>query len=404
MQNSPKKPKPRNNIIEFGRFIYSLLVMGYHVQFSYDDDKVDIFENGALAVEYYFLLSGYFLSRSLEKIAKDEKNNIFKKYFYFMKNKITALLNVHVLSIIVVIIIIASCDTKNFVDKFLNGLPSIFLVQMIIVWAGDFDKALIVPEWYLSSMLICMLFMVPIFLLLTKKIKGIYSTLILIGILVVIAIISGLATKWSFNENLLYDIRAWGEMCVGMLSYYLSIYLKTKTFGNAFLCFLKIFEILCYGLPAILGIVPINKNNQAYLMVATMICIFCAVTITFTEKGNIIKNEKVNFIFGYLGALSLPIYLFHPVIITLIDYKDKDMKRWVKYIIVFPTTIILAFLYRIIADFLTKKMKENKENKETKEISEKPEVIEKSEEDRNKVESKEKQRIEINGGSNENLV
>ena len=154
MQNSPKKPKPRNNIIEFGRFIYSLLVMGYHVQFSYDDDKVDIFENGALAVEYYFLLSGYFLSRSLEKIAKDEKNNIFIKYFYFMKNKITALLNVHVLSIIVVIIIIASCDTKNFVDKFLDGLPSIFLVQMIIVWAGDFDKALIVPEWYLSSMLI----------------------------------------------------------------------------------------------------------------------------------------------------------------------------------------------------------------------------------------------------------
>ena len=76
MQNSPKKPKPRNNIIEFGRFIYSLLVMGYHVQFSYDDDKVDIFENGALAVEYYFLLSGYFLSRSLEKISKDEKNNI----------------------------------------------------------------------------------------------------------------------------------------------------------------------------------------------------------------------------------------------------------------------------------------------------------------------------------------
>ena len=163
----PKPSKPRNNIIEFGRFIYSLLVLGYHVQFSYDDDKVDIFENGALAVEYYFLLSGYFLSRSLEKISKDEKNNIFIKYFYFMKNKITALLNVHVLSIIVVIIIIASCDTKNFVDKFLDGLPSIFLVQMIIVWAGDFDKALIVPEWYLSSMLICMLFMVPIFLLLT---------------------------------------------------------------------------------------------------------------------------------------------------------------------------------------------------------------------------------------------
>ena len=254
-------------------------------------------------------------------------------------------------------------------------------------------------------MLICMLFMVPIFLLLTKKIKGIYSTLILIGILVVIAIISGFATKWSFNENLLYDIRAWGEMCIGMLSYYLSVYLKTKSFSNGFLCFLKIFEILCYGLPTILGIVPINKNKQAYLMVVTMLSEFCAVTITFAEKGNIIKQEKVNFIFGYLGALSLPIYLFHPVIITLIDYKDKDMKRWVKYVIVFPTTLILAFLYRIIADFLNKKMKEKKENKETKENKEKPEVVKKNEEDINKTELKDNKHIVgINGLSNENLV
>ena len=86
MQKTSKQTKPRNNIIEFGRFIYSLLVLGYHVQFSYDDEKVDIFENGALAVEYYFLLSGYFLSRSLEKISKDEKNNIncCFKYFYII--------------------------------------------------------------------------------------------------------------------------------------------------------------------------------------------------------------------------------------------------------------------------------------------------------------------------------
>lgn len=50
-----------------------------------------------------------------------------------MKNKIKALLNVHIVSIIAVLIIIASCDSKNFVDKFLNGLPNIFLVQMIII-------------------------------------------------------------------------------------------------------------------------------------------------------------------------------------------------------------------------------------------------------------------------------
>ena len=401
MQPTSKQLKPRNNIIEFGRFIYSLLVLGYHIQFSYSDDKIDIFENGALAVEYYFLLSGYFLSRSLEKVAKDEKNNILKKTYYFMKNKITALLNVHILSIIVVIIVIASCDSKNFVDKFLPGIPSIFLVHMIIVWTGAFDKALIVPEWYLSSMIICMLFMVPIFLLSTKILKGIYSTLILIGIIALIAIITGLATKWAFNENILYDIRAWGEMSIGMLSYYLSICLKKKSFGNCSLILFKIFEIIGYVVPVILGVIPINKNYEVYLMMVTMVFVFFAVTFTFAEKGNVIKSQKVNYVFGYLGAISLPIYLFHPVLITLIDYLDKDMPRWEKYVIVFPVTLILAFLYRIIADFLNKKIKERKEKNENKENKKE---MEKKKEDINEENQKDKQNADNNIGSNENLV
>ena len=91
------------------------------------------------------------------------------KVYNFMKNKITTLLNVHFLSIFVVIIIILSFDTSNFWDIFLPGIPSIFFVQMAIVWSGDFDKALIVPEWYLSAMLFCMLFMVIIFFTIRPK-------------------------------------------------------------------------------------------------------------------------------------------------------------------------------------------------------------------------------------------
>ena len=360
-----KSSKPRNNIVELFRFIYSLLVLGYHVQFSYSDEEVDPFENGALAVEFYFLLSGYFLARSLEKLIKDEKTTFIKKVYNFMKNKITSLLNVHILSIIVVIIIIACFDTKLFWDKFLPGIPSIFLVQMIIVWSGDFNKALIIPEWYLSAMLICMLFMVIIFLLICKKLKGIYATIILVGIVIIITLITGLSTSWKFNENILYDIRAWGEMCIGMFSYYLSIYVKNKTYENFTNILLKIIEIIGYGLPVIFGIIPISLNYQVYLMMITVICEFCAIFITFAEKGNIIKNERINMIFGYLGAISLPIYLFHPIIITLIDYISKDIQKWVKYIIVFPITIILSFLYRIIADCLNEKIAEkDKEKKE----------------------------------------
>ena len=61
--------KQRNNIIELGRFVYSLLVVGYHIQLSYDveDKSVDPFECGALAVEYYFFFIRIFFSTFTRK-------------------------------------------------------------------------------------------------------------------------------------------------------------------------------------------------------------------------------------------------------------------------------------------------------------------------------------------------
>jgi peptidoglycan/LPS O-acetylase OafA/YrhL len=242
---------------------------------------------------------------------------------------------------------------------------------MAIVWSGDFDKALIVPEWYLSAMLFCMLFMVIIFLLIGQRVKGIYSTIILVGFLIIIILIVGLITSWNLNENIVYDIRAWGEMSIGMFSYYLSICIKNKTFGDTFNLILKIVEMIGYSLPVIFGIIPISLDYQVYLMMTTVICEFLAVTITFSEKGNIIKNQNVNKAFGYLGAISLPIYLFHPVIITFIDYINKSIPRWAKYLIVFPLTLILSFLYRIVADCLNEKMKQEEKEKEKEKDNEK---------------------------------
>lgn len=215
-------------------------------------------------------------------------------------------------------------------------------------------------------MLICMLIMVPIFLLFTKIIRGIFATIILLGILTVIAVIFGLASKWTFNQNITFDLRAWGEMVIGMFSYYLSVYVSKKNYGNGMNIFFKILEIIGYVVPIILGIIPISKNTQPYCMAVTVVCVFCGVFITFAKKGNFIKNEKLNNVFGYLGSISLPIYLFHSIIIILIDYVYLKCPKYAKYLIVFFSTLILACAYRIIADFLNKKIKDVKKIKKRK--------------------------------------
>ena len=280
-------PKQRNNIIELGRFVYSLLVVGYHIQLSYDeeDKSVDPFECGALAVEYYFFLSGYFLARSLEKLSLDNKMSFIKKYYTFMKNKIKALLTVHFIAIIAILIIIACCDKKNFVNKLLPGITSIFLVQMAVVYHGNFEKALIVPEWYLSSMIICMLIMVPIFLAFRKLMKGVFVVLILLGVLAIFAVIFILITNMKLKPNMVFDMRAWGEMNLSMFSYYLSLYIEKQIYSNGINILLKIVEIVAYCTPVILGIIPISANNEPICMSITGACAFVAIFITFSKKG-----------------------------------------------------------------------------------------------------------------------
>ena len=341
--------KSRNNLVEFARFLFSLLVVGYHVQFSFSGNAVNFFENGALAVEFFFLISGYFLARSIEKISAQENYNVGLESLRFMKNKIKGILPVHIVAILAMIIVLLAFDIQNSGRLIVNGLPSVFLVQMAVVWNGSYQIALIVPEWYLSAMLITMLFMVPIALLLRKKIKGIFCTLVLVGILLVVVIVSGLATKWAFPENLVMDIRAWGEMCVGMFAYFLSTVLVKREFSKTPSAIFKTVEIICYVVPIILGFVPMNISLQPVCMAVTVVCIFVAISITFSGKGVKITNQKLNALFGYLGSISLAIYLFHPVFISILDYAYNGFANWAKYLIVIATSIVLAILYKLIA-------------------------------------------------------
>ncbi len=340
--------RSRNNLVELARFLFSVLVVGYHIQMTFLGDSTNFFENGALAVEFFFLISGYFLARSIEKISAKEKYNPTLESCRFMGNKVKGVLPTHLTAIIAVIIVILACDLANSGQLLLNGLPNIFLLQEGGIWTEAYASALIVPEWYLSAMLLCMLFIVPIALLLRKKIKkGILVIPILLGVLGVIAVIYGLCTNWAFTTTFVYDLRAWGEMCVGMFAYYLSTVIAKKELNKASSVTLKVVEMICYCAPLILGFIPISKSLEPVCMVVAVVCIFVAISITFAGKGVIVTNSKVNKAFGYLGSLSLAIYLFHPVIITLLEYVG-GLEIWAIYLIVFAVSFATAVIYNLI--------------------------------------------------------
>ncbi len=328
-----------------------------------------LFENGAIAVEFFFLLSGYFFAKAIERLNSKDCPNVIKDSFSIIKSKIKGIFPVHIVAITAIFIILGVLDNVSFNQRLTEGILNVFLLQNAPVWTNTFETAFIVPEWYLSAMLLCMLFMTPIALLLRKKIKGAFVTLVLVGILGVVVIITGFATSWMLPTNFVMDIRAWGEMCVGMFAFYLTSFIKDKEFNKIPRVAFIVVEIVCYLAIFVLGFAPIPMSLQAMCMAFSVILTFVAITITFSNKGLQISNEKVNSFFGYLGSISLSMYLFHPVIIDLLSYTCAHLDVWALYLITFVTSIGGAMLYNLIAKLIKKSIIVLKHAKSQKEQS-----------------------------------
>ncbi|MDE7306495.1 MAG: acyltransferase family protein, partial [Clostridia bacterium] len=106
--------KNRNVTIELARFIFSILVVGYHVQMSMNNSAADFFENGALAVEFFFLVSGVFLARSIEKVNYyTERKNFGLETLRYMGNKVKGILPTHLTAVIAMVIVLLVFDLSN---------------------------------------------------------------------------------------------------------------------------------------------------------------------------------------------------------------------------------------------------------------------------------------------------
>ena len=93
----------RNNNLDFLRGLSVVLVILYHSKISIND--LDLFKGGYLGVDIFFLLSGYFITKIIFEIQKDN----------FLKNILTFLLS-----------------------RLRKLLPSIITLSLLIMFIGSF--------------------------------------------------------------------------------------------------------------------------------------------------------------------------------------------------------------------------------------------------------------------------
>ena len=337
----------KNCVTEILRFVLSIFVVGYHTRSIVDYGSNSLFQFGYFAVEFFFILSGFLLARSLERAYTAERFRLLPDTGRFMWRKIKSFLPFHLVAVVLMMIVIAAFDTSSFAARMESGWTGIFLLQSAVVWTTC--EGIIMPEWYLSTMLLVMLIIYPCAVLLGRKIKNkVWIPVILLVGLAVIAVAVGFGVQWRFTWNFSVDLRGFGEICLGMLCYYLCRHISGKTVSKGGRTALAVTEGVCYAAAFVLMCLPFDIIGTIGI---PLVIVLSAVAVTISFSGHGLSSAKLSEkICLKMGALSLPLYLLHPVVIEFASHTMTALPGWATVLLVFAVSIALTFaVYEIYA-------------------------------------------------------
>lgn len=151
--------------IDILRFVFSVIVMLWHGEYVIGSLKGVPFPGGAFAVEFFFLVSGYLMMASIEKVSLNNESldlrTIGRETRGFLFKKIASFYPEFLISLVIGGIVLSISNHWSLLEsaKLLRAsAPEIFLFERF----GFTTTRLNPPAWYLSTMVICMAILYPL--------------------------------------------------------------------------------------------------------------------------------------------------------------------------------------------------------------------------------------------------
>lgn len=349
------KAKARNGKVDFYKFIFSIVVILYHfgnaVKYDYK-----LFPRGYIAVEFFFIVSGFLFAKSLSKYEYN-KDTLIKNSLSFMGKKYRSFLPYH---FFVCIATFALCcisygwSFKELCFNVINSLSDIFLVQM----CGISHMSLLGHEWYLSAMILAMFILTPILIKFRRNYSCYMAPIIAFVILGLLSNNYGTLNTVKAWNGFVYSglLRAIAEISLGCICY--AIY-ESKFFERFNKVILIIMELLIY-----IGVLIYANGCSDISLEFPIVCfIAVGVTISFCDKASIgfLNNRFILF----LGKLSFPIYLNQLWVRQIIAKLDWPYGYWTHALFYIAAVIAASLLCILIMDSITYLIEKNKNKKRT---------------------------------------
>lgn len=306
MEISEKRTAPqRNGKIELMRFVFSVIIAGYHLGCSLNFDR-ELFQKGYLAVEFFFMVSGFLLAKSLVRYHSGSSGQLISDSLRFMGKKYLSLYRYYAVVIVMTCIAwipVLHLSLKKWLIKVLESLPTFLLVQM----AGFRYVDWMVPVWYVSAMLIVMFILTPVLIRWGRTYSLYFAPVIALLLWGFIWQKSGhfnVSTEWKDHVLNLGLMRAFADISIGCTFFYIvqsGILKRFRSFA------LSAAGIFCYLIILLYTIMDIQKSAEPAIVFLTA----AAVLVTFGNENTFrfLNNRFICF----LGKASLPVFLCHSI-------------------------------------------------------------------------------------------
>lgn len=341
----PKSSK--NYEIEFFKFLFSIVILVFHSKlFACVDGNPNLLPKGYLGVEFFFMVSGYFMAMSVESNAKKGlEPSPFQFVFKRGWRLVPALLFGFIVSFVVWNCV---CEPKSARDIFIAltyAIPEITLTGYLGVnFRSYYYNG---PTWYISSMLVIMFVLYP-FLKKYKEKFGCYIAPILaVFSYSIISFKRGdLATLREWMGFVLgSSLRACGGICLGITVYYICKKAKESSI-KLNIAGKVVVQILEVAICLTLYMYMAKLYTSDYHYASDYMFVFFSFILLIIIFGKDVDTSKI---FGakpmqWLYKLSLPIYINQRVFAHYLNEVHPEYEFSKSIAIYFIGTIALAII------------------------------------------------------------
>lgn len=310
------------------RFIAAFLVVLHHAESLRKDHELKnhlrdfgLFQNGAHAVGFFFVLSGFLITYLLLK-EREVKNDISIKQFYIKRI-------FRIWPLYFLMVIIGAIIQPYFIEWF--NIPYkmpynigetwyyfVFFVPGMVNYF--FGSNLLEPLWSIGVEEVFYLIWAPLFKWLKKHVLK-----LLLGVIAFKLILISINTYWTLPGVLSYLIRIhqFESMAIGGLGAYL-VFNYGKQINASWIYSIPA-QICLYGLILVFIVFGANIHSNIWqfffehpivsAIIPNALFLYLIIGVSVVEKNLFTLENRV---FSYLGEISYGIYMFHLLILSQI--------------------------------------------------------------------------------------